>query len=156
MKHKSRTLTSSLHTGSKRVDQYSYPSGTFIETATATSVAASYTSLQEEIDYDEPRRQGSGYCKHTASRLSLSNADVTFGFVEGRRYVYSYQGGYLAKEILIPRIGYATQTIPFDTIDWNNLSFQAMQRMQPDLSKGLLLGAFLAELPKPKAMLTMA
>lgn len=153
MKHKTRTQSSTLAAGSKQVAQYAYPSGTFIESALVPSVAASYVSLQETIDYDEPRRKGSGNCVHASYSLSLSNADVALSFVEGRRYFYTYSGGYIAKEILIPRIGYATQDIPFDSIDWSQLSFQAMQKMRPDLSGGLNLAAALIELPKPTRML---
>jgi hypothetical protein len=73
--------------------------------------------------------------------------------VEGRKYVYTYGGCYLAKEILSPRIGLLTDSLPVDSVDWGNLSFTAMRHMRPTLNEGLDLVNFIRELPSPKSML---
>lgn len=153
MKTRSRPVSSNYSAGAKKVDQYSYPSGTFIESATVASATGSYASITEVITDEEPMRRSSGYCKHEKTRTTLLPFDSTFGFVEGRRYVYTYGGCYLAKEILLPRIGLLTDTLPVDSIDWGNLSFTAMRHMRPTLNKGLDLVNFLRELPRPKNML---
>lgn len=154
MKTRSRNITSNLPAGSKRIDQYSYPSGTFIESATVASSASTYASITEVITDEDPKRKYSGFCKHERTRVSLGPFDSTFSFVEGRKYVYTYGGPYLAKEILVPRIGLLTSTLPVDTIDWSSLSFTAMRKMKPTLNEGgLQLASFIAELPKPTRML---
>jgi len=154
MKTKTRTLNLTLAAGSKRVDQYAYPSGTFIETATANTAASSYVSLLETITYDEPKRKSSGFCKHEKTSLTYFGADFGTSFVESRRYTYAWSGGYIARDTIWSRSQYVTDPVTIDSIDWSKLSFQAMQRMRPDLSGGLMLGAFVAELPKPRTMLT--
>lgn len=154
MKTRSRSTTSNFSAGAKKVDQYSYPSGVFIETSTVASSTGTYASITEVITDEEPRRKSSGFCKHERSRAALLPYDGTFGFIEGRRYVYTYGGHYLAKEILSPRIALLTDKLAVDSIDWGNLSFTAMRHMRPTLNSGSLdLVNFIRELPHPKHML---
>lgn len=149
MKTRSRTLSSTLLSGTKRVDQFSYPSGSFIETSTATTGATPYTSRVETIQGEEPKRKGIGYCKHTCTTTNFFEVDLPVSYVEGRKYLITYGGGYIVREILWPRTTLVTGVLLVDLVDWSALSFQAMQAMSPDLSNGLQLGAFIGELPKP-------
>jgi hypothetical protein len=152
---KTRTDNSVLESGTQTVVHHDAITGVVIETQVTNSNSQVYPTLTESIEYENPRRKYAGQCLHTKTQTLYCSATPSHGYTQGRRYVYSYTGGYLAKTFLWPRSSYLTAGVLVDSSDWSQLSFRALEAMQPTLNEeDNMLGAFLRDLPRPTSMLS--
>lgn len=151
---RTRSITDILDAGVQTVRHFNPSTGALIETQTTSSPSASYSTQVESIASERPRHKYDGECVHTKTVVRYLNAQPVNVYTQDRRYEYTYTGGYLARTFLWPRSSYLTAGVLVDQVDWSQLSFRALEAMQPSLNENdQLLAAFVRDLPNPKSML---
>jgi hypothetical protein len=147
MRTRARTSNTTLAAGIEFRQELNTPTMTLSPIPTA---AFTYNSLTESMSDELPLKRRSGGCVHSKTQTSYYDSQATTFLWSsgGINYKSVCTGSCLYQYFIAPNPSVTDMgnLISPSGFDWGNASFQAIKRMRPSISDGLLLPNFLAEL----------
>ena len=127
-------------------DQYELSTGNFIRTAGQTDsppTACGY-SVDDIIIDEQPQMKRYGNCTHTMTRTKRyeNTPSISWNWSPDR-FVDKYSGGYWLYSVRALIDSWITPTVTVRTVDWSDMSYEALSVMRPQFSDASLLNDLL-------------
>lgn len=137
---RSRTITvdTDIPTGNFSSKQYWVPTGAFVrETNDVSPLVPAYVTSTDSIVDQTPQMKSYGACLHSVEHWKPNFSGVTIAYTHfPDKYVNESSGGYWFYNRCRPYFGtWLTPLVVVRPPDWDELSYDAMERMRPSFSK---------------------